>query len=274
MVGFPRICSILTFLICLDHFNNHNSNRPELYLAADPHFQSANNSTFLTETELASDINGQMLGNPSLFQASLHDLSFFDNQSHEFIDLATQSTYTEPLSFISQLDYNHLAANPNLPTDLYPNHDATNHPMIAPPWALTNGINQYSTSEGIINSGDSNQLRIDNENWANSEKISIPTIGQSQDLLQNPQDFLGDAIAEGITKSQSSNLESVDTNTGSQHHRSLPPARRGGRRGPLTSAQAEHQRQAKLLGICIRCRKTKIKVRAPCMYAGYTNSHQ
>ncbi|KFY04686.1 hypothetical protein V491_09282 [Pseudogymnoascus sp. VKM F-3775] len=310
-----------------DHFNNHNSNQPELYLAADQHFQSidftseallhhsANSSTFLTETELASDINGQMLGNPSYFQASLLDLTFFDNQSHAFIDLATQSAYTEPLSLISQqvgigtnnqqivrgrsscqndmplsghlaldyisndpsfpaaeanisypdectlLDYNHLAANPNLPTDLYPNHDATNHPMITPPRALINEINQYGTSEGIINSGDSNQLRIDNENWANSGKISIPTIGQSQDLLQNPQDFLGDAIAEGITKSQSSNLKSVDTDTGAQHHRSLPPARRGGRRGPLTSAQAEHQRQAKLLGCtggipCEACRRS------------------
>lgn len=172
------------------------------------------------------------------------------------------------------LDYNHLAANPNLPTDLYPNHDATNHPMIAPPRAHINEINQYGTSEGIINSGNLNQLPVDNENWANSEKISIPTIDQSQDLLENPQEFFSGSVAGGMTESQSPNLESMDKNTGAQRHRSLPPARRGGRRGPLTSAQAEHQRQAKLLGVCIRCRKTRIKVRAPCMYAEYTNSHQ
>lgn len=40
----------------------------------------------------------------------------------------------------------------------------------------------------------------------------------------------------------------------------LPPARRGGRRGKLTAKQTKEQRNAKLRGICVRCRKTRIKV--------------
>jgi hypothetical protein len=42
--------------------------------------------------------------------------------------------------------------------------------------------------------------------------------------------------------------------------RQLPMARRGGRRGPLTAEQAQTRRAARLAGICIRCRKTRIKV--------------
>jgi hypothetical protein len=35
---------------------------------------------------------------------------------------------------------------------------------------------------------------------------------------------------------------------------------RGGRRGKLTADQAKHQTQARLLGVCIRCRMSRIKV--------------
>lgn len=46
-----------------------------------------------------------------------------------------------------------------------------------------------------------------------------------------------------------------------QQHRPLPPAKRGGRRGRLTAAQAEEQKKARLRGVCIRCKKSRIKVR-------------
>jgi hypothetical protein len=157
-------------------------------------------------------------------------------------------------------------------TDPYLNYTVTNYTMSAPLGPPINDMSQYNTSEGIIISSGSNQLQMENENWTNQENISILTTEethessnkedthQHHDLLQVPQDFFGDATAESITKSQSACLESGDTSTKAQHYCPLPPARRGGRRGPLTSAQAEHQRQARSLGVCIRCRKTRIKV--------------
>jgi hypothetical protein len=42
--------------------------------------------------------------------------------------------------------------------------------------------------------------------------------------------------------------------------RQLPRARRGGRRGPLTAKQVENRQAVRLSGVCIRCRKTRIKV--------------
>lgn len=48
---------------------------------------------------------------------------------------------------------------------------------------------------------------------------------------------------------------------GAREPNRLPPARKGGRRGPLTEEQARHQKDARLRGICIRCRRTRIKVR-------------
>ncbi|OQV03190.1 hypothetical protein CLAIMM_08267 [Cladophialophora immunda] len=40
---------------------------------------------------------------------------------------------------------------------------------------------------------------------------------------------------------------------------SLPPAKRGGRRGPLDPSQRKHQREMRFLGVCIRCRRSRIK---------------
>ncbi len=41
----------------------------------------------------------------------------------------------------------------------------------------------------------------------------------------------------------------------------LPRARRGGRKGPLSVREREDRRKAKIRGVCIRCRRTNIKVR-------------
>lgn len=41
---------------------------------------------------------------------------------------------------------------------------------------------------------------------------------------------------------------------------SLRPARRGGRRGSLSSKELEERREARRQGACLRCRKTKEKV--------------
>ena len=41
----------------------------------------------------------------------------------------------------------------------------------------------------------------------------------------------------------------------------LPRAHRGGRKGPLSVREREERREAKIRGVCIRCRRTKIKVR-------------
>ena len=54
--------------------------------------------------------------------------------------------------------------------------------------------------------------------------------------------------------------ESVPTVRG---HKRLPPARRGGRRGKLSKEQMEAQKEARLRGVCIRCRRTRIKVNYP-----------
>ncbi|OBT63413.1 hypothetical protein VE03_07189 [Pseudogymnoascus sp. 23342-1-I1] len=226
----------LTIMSQDNYWNNHNNNQPEPYLRADQHLRSnaftsdallhhnANSSRFLTETELVSDTNRQTLSNPSHLQASLYDLTFFDNQTHASINVVAQSTSAEPLSFISQqvdLESN----NQLLVTDPYLNCTVTNYTTSAPLGDPINEMSQYNTSEGIIISSDSNQLQMENENWTNLENISIPTIEethessnkedthQHHDLSQVPQDFLGDATAEAITKSQSACLESRDTST-------------------------------------------------------------
>lgn len=67
---------------------------------------------------------------------------------------------------------------------------------------------------------------------------------------------------EGM-ESTASPLE-IQPNT--QSTRELPKARRGGRRGPLTEEQAQSQQVARLSGVCIRCRKTRIKVNG-CKYS-------
>jgi hypothetical protein len=41
---------------------------------------------------------------------------------------------------------------------------------------------------------------------------------------------------------------------------SLPPARKGGRKGPLSAEEKKQTRESRKQGICIRCRKTKVKV--------------
>lgn len=45
--------------------------------------------------------------------------------------------------------------------------------------------------------------------------------------------------------------------------RTLPPVRRGGRRGPLSASQLEQRNRARKSGICIRCRKLKERVGDP-----------
>jgi hypothetical protein len=48
--------------------------------------------------------------------------------------------------------------------------------------------------------------------------------------------------------------------------KTLPPPRRGGRRGPLSASQLDQRRRAKKQGICIRCRKLKTKASNPNFY--------
>lgn len=45
--------------------------------------------------------------------------------------------------------------------------------------------------------------------------------------------------------------------------KTLPPKRRGGRRGPLSISQLDQRKRAKRQGICIRCRKLRTKVSCP-----------
>lgn len=45
--------------------------------------------------------------------------------------------------------------------------------------------------------------------------------------------------------------------------KSMPPARKGGRRGPLSAWQRAERKRAKMQGICIRCRKMKTKASEP-----------
>ena len=46
-----------------------------------------------------------------------------------------------------------------------------------------------------------------------------------------------------------------------RQHKPLLAARRGGRCGPLSVAQKKSQKEARERGVCIRCRKSRIKVR-------------
>lgn len=72
---------------------------------------------------------------------------------------------------------------------------------------------------------------------------------------------------EGVESvASSSTLQTMVNST-----RQLPMARRGGRRGPLTADQAQTRRAARLAGICIRCRKTRIKVSK---FKGTRGAHQ
>jgi len=41
---------------------------------------------------------------------------------------------------------------------------------------------------------------------------------------------------------------------------SLPPARRGGRKGALSKEELKQRRESRRAGVCIRCRQTKSKV--------------
>ncbi len=64
----------------------------------------------------------------------------------------------------------------------------------------------------------------------------------------------------GLTERLLAELKKQESAPAVGGHKPLPPARRGGRRGKLSKEQMEAQKVARLRGVCIRCRRTRIKV--------------
>jgi hypothetical protein len=103
---------------------------------------------------------------------------------------------------------------------------------------------------------------------ASIESTNIDTNG----FIPVPNNFYASNLAtqlpgEGPINSQSGMLSNnihrdivTKTTFTSNPTMVLPPARRGRRRGKLTAEQIKEQRDAKLRGVCVRCRKTRIKV--------------
>lgn len=76
-----------------------------------------------------------------------------------------------------------------------------------------------------------------------------------------PHVLSGNAVVQKTAISQDVGAVSANKHPIVQRDWKVPPKRRGGRVGPLTSAQAKHQKQSKLYQwICIRCRRSGIKV--------------
>lgn len=94
------------------------------------------------------------------------------------------------------------------------------------------------------------------------------TVNHSECLLdrgamQPLQPLQGVFPAEDIPKSGEIAVSAKRKRSAVVVRGSLPPAKRGGRRGPLDPSQRKHQREMRFLGVCIRCRRSRIKVRNP-----------
>jgi hypothetical protein len=109
-----------------------------------------------------------------------------------------------------------------------------------------------------------------NTQWGPSSSLEISStteafnsVVQEQGSFQNPC-----TISENPETATKIQLSSADINLtdrspnsfGPSRMVSLPPARKGGRKGPLSVAELKKRREAKKQGVCIRCRQLKEKV--------------
>lgn len=86
---------------------------------------------------------------------------------------------------------------------------------------------------------------------------------QSTSFQAPAQGLRSDAPPVSATPTQQANLSvarKMQATTFGPLRQSLPPARRGGRRGPLSAAERQARKEARKRGVCIRCRRLKQKV--------------
>ena len=106
-------------------------------------------------------------------------------------------------------------------------------------WGSSASLGTSSTTEVF------NGLVQEHSSFQNPFKVSeIP------ETTTNPQ------LPSNITGSK----DQFPTTFGPSRMVSLPPARKGGRKGPLSVEELKKRREARKQGVCIRCRQVKEKV--------------
>jgi len=86
-----------------------------------------------------------------------------------------------------------------------------------------------------------------------------PAISDSHTPLAFQGPTFAPAVDDSITTRVSNEKELKSSGPMSRDYQ-LPPARRGGRKSALSSVQLKQRKDAKAAGVCIRCRKSGVKV--------------